>query len=292
MPDATNAATSSPIPLIPNADLPTDRTLVMGILNLTPDSFSDGGKWNQRDRALRRAGQLREDGADIIDVGAESTRPGSVRISVAEEQHRLGTVVADLVADGHVVSVDTINAATALACAQAGVHIINDVSGACWDPQMSKVMAQTQAAVVIQHYRGMPGSAQERLLQSPCLPTLVAEVGQQVERVLAAGVDPRRIIIDPGLGFAKDAAVSWEVLANLEQWQRALTWPILIGASRKRLIRAVACAEPDTAELDAIATGITALCAERGVWAVRVHEALSHAKAITAVSAWMRAKMG
>lgn len=289
---ANAAAPSSPNPVIPRAQLPTDRTLVMGILNLTPDSFSDGGKWNQRERALRRADQLREDGADIIDIGAESTRPGSQRISVAEEQRRLGTIVQDLVAGGHIVSVDTINAATALACAHAGAHIINDVSGGCWDPEMPRAMASTDAAVVIQHYRGMPGSEEEQLLAPRSLPTMVAQLRHQVERVIAAGVEPHRIVIDPGLGFAKDAEVSWEVLANLEQWQRQLPWPVLIGASRKRMIRAVASGDPDAAELDAIATGVTALCAERGVWAVRVHEAFSHAKAITAVRAWRRAKMG
>lgn len=290
---ATNPHAAGPHhPRIPRAQLPTDRTLVMGILNLTPDSFSDGGKWNERDRALQRASQLRAQGADIIDVGAESTRPGSERISVTEEQHRLGSIVSELVADGQIVSVDTINAATAAAVAQSGAHIINDVSGACWDPNMAATMASCDAAVVIQHYRGMPGSPEEKLLPPHQLPGFTAELRAQVENVLAAGVKPERVIIDPGLGFAKDASVSWEVLANYPHWQTELPWPVLIGASRKRLIKAVAGEHADTSTLDAIATGITALCAEHGVWAVRVHEAFSHAKAITAATAWRRAKMG
>ncbi|MDO5722710.1 MAG: dihydropteroate synthase [Actinomycetaceae bacterium] len=278
--------TSPTVLEIPRANLPTDRTLVMGIVNLTPDSFSDGGKWNDRDRALARAEQLRAEGADLIDVGAESTRPGSERISPTEEQQRLGTVVSELVKEGHVVSVDTINATTAAASVEAGAHIINDISGAQWDRQMARTMAQSGAAVIIQHWRGMPGSDSEQPLTQRVVPTLIEELRGQVSHVLDAGVKPERIIIDPGLGFGKDADASWEILAGLGRIRAELPWPILIGASRKRMVRAVAGPQASIAQLDGIATGISVMCANEGVWAVRVHEALSHALAMQAVRAW------
>lgn len=249
--------------------LPADRTLVMGVVNVTPDSFSDGGKWSSFEGAYERALYLVDHGADLIDVGGESTRPGSTRISAVEEQTRILEVVSALASQGIVVSVDTVNATTALQSVEAGATIINDVSGACHDPQMAAVMAKTDATVVLQHWRGFPGSATERMLTENVVPTVVAELRNQVAAVEAAGVKSQRIIIDPGFGFAKDIAASWQILRRLSDITKELPYPLLVGTSRKRMLKDLATQQVNVDDLTAATTVLAAL---HGAWAVRVHE--------------------
>ncbi|EEH64613.1 dihydropteroate synthase [Gleimia coleocanis DSM 15436] len=257
--------------------LPTDRTLVMGVLNVTPDSFSDGGRWNDPQRAVQRAEYLVQNGADIIDVGGESTRPGSSRITALDEQERVLQVVEHLAQHGYVISVDTVNATTAELAAEAGATIINDVSGGCHDPRMAEVMAKTDAVVIIQHWRGFPGTGSERLLTENVIPTLIAELQSQVATVLAAGVKKERVILDPGFGFAKDTQGSWEILKSLPYIQKTLDLPLLVGTSRKRMVKELAGGAVDTDQLTA-ATSLVA--AQAGVWGVRVHEPAANLAAI------------
>lgn len=268
--------------------LPTDRTLIMGVLNVTPDSFSDGGRWLSLNEAISRAEYLREHGADIIDVGGESTRPGSTRISAEEEQGRIGAVVDELVRRDMVVSVDTVHASTAREMTDRGAAIINDVSGACWDPQMAATMAASDAAVVIQHWRGFPGSASERVLDDGALPIVIADLQAQLETVYAAGVSTDRIIVDPGLGFAKTVNGSWDVLAGLPTLHDAFDHPVLIGASRKRFIQSLA---TDANTVDDLTAATTVLAALHGAWAVRVHSPKGNTAAIAVAGAWVRGTM-
>lgn len=268
--------------------LPTDRTLIMGVLNVTPDSFSDGGRWLNLDEAISHAEHLREQGADIIDVGGESTRPGSTRISAEAEQNRIGAVVDELVRRGMVVSVDTVHASTARQMTDRGAAIINDVSGACWDPQMAETMAALDAAVIIQHWRGFPGSASERILDDGALPIVIADLHAQLETVYAAGVCPDRIIIDPGLGFAKTVNASWDVLAGLPALHDAFEHPVLIGASRKRFIQSLA---TEASTVDDLTAATTVLASLHGAWAVRVHSPRGNTAAIAVAGAWVRGTM-
>lgn len=271
--------------------LPNGETLIMGVLNLTPDSFSDGGRYTDRDNALRHAEYLRENGAHIIDVGGESTRPGSQRISAEQELERIETIVTDLVKRDYVVSVDTVHATTAQRVADLGAHIINDISGAQFDPQMPAVMAACEAAVVIQHWRGFPGQANEHYDPNrPVIDTISEELHRQVQTVIEAGVDCQRIIIDPGLGFGKDVPTSWATLAGLTTLQERCTWPILVGASRKRMLREIT-ERHDQLHLDAITAGITGICAQNRVWAVRVHEPITNTGVLLAVKTWQHATM-
>lgn len=262
-----------------NAQLGLDqeRTLIMGILNLTPDSFSDGGRWNTPDAAIKQAQYLLSAGADLIDVGGESTRPGSQRVPPEIEQKRILAVIRELTAAKIIVSVDTVNASTAQKALSAGAQIINDVSGGCYDPEMKKVMAQTQAPVIIQHWRGFPGTKTEKILTHNVVKTVITELKQQVETVVAAGVDPARIIIDPGLGFAKDTTGSWEIINQIQDLQSALEKPILLGASRKRMVKELA---SETVTVDHLTAATTVIAAQQQVWAVRVHEPAANLAAI------------
>lgn len=240
-------------------------TLVMGILNLTPDSFSDGGLWLEPSLAIAHATQMWNEGAAVIDVGAESTRPGATRITAAEELSRLAPVLPALVDAGITVSVDTVNAATALWALQSGATIINDISGGRLDPEMAGVVADSSARFVVQHWRGMPSDP--NLDQNyACAAQVLEETMVQVSDVLDVGVRSNQIIIDPGLGFAKDADTSWEVLEDIESWVRT-GYPVLVGASRKRFIRA-----RYGKDIEAGTRQVTKLVAEKGVWAVRVHD--------------------
>lgn len=270
----------------PLTPLPTDRTVLMGIVNVTPDSFSDGGKWFSVEAAIARAEELVAARADIIDVGGESTRPGSTRLGADEELERILEVVEALAERGIVVSVDTVNAATARAVVDAGAHIINDVSGGCWDPQMPAAMAETDAVCIIQHWRGFPGAPDEKILDIGCIDTVISELNQQINAVIAAGVKPERIIADPGLGFAKTNDASWDVLVHLERLKEQCQYPILIGHSRKRFVKELT---DENISLDEVTTAVTTMVASRGVWGVRVHEANGNAAAIRTGMRWLRA---
>lgn len=265
------------------------RTLVMGVVNVTPDSFSDGGKWLAPEAAIARAHRLVQDGADVLDIGGESTRPGARRLDAAEELDRVLGVVQTLAAEGHTVSVDTVNAVTAHAAVRAGAALINDVSGSLADPDMAHVVAETGVPYIVQHSRGNPMTMGSLAEYGDVVSEVIDELGERLERLFALGVRPGQIILDPGLGFAKDPNHNWEILAGLEEFE-ALGFPLLVGASRKRFLATVVppTLAQDPLERDAATAAITAIAAMRRVWGVRVHEARASRDAVRVAEAWLR----
>lgn len=271
-------------------------TQVMGILNVTPDSFSDGGKWHGADAAVAQGMRLAFAGANIVDVGGESTRPGAQRVAPEVELDRVLPVIAGLVAEGVTVSIDTMRSSTAHAAVQAGATIVNDVSGGLADPNMARVVAQSDCDFVAMHWRAHSPEMDALDSYDDVVKDVHDELHQRVDALEAAGVVRERIIVDPGLGFSKVGTNNWRLLANLEvladMGQR-----VLIGASRKRFVGATIARDtaPDTPEKDLrerdfATTAITALCAERNIWGVRVHHARAAHDAIQVVSAWQNAQ--
>ncbi len=300
-------------PQLPGCSLPSDRTLVMGVLNVTPDSFSDGGRWYQRDAALKHAlvlldqgadiidigGESTRPGADIIDIGGESTRPGAAKVDIEEETARVVPVIEALLQarPQAVISVDTIHAATALAAVTAGAAIVNDVSGGLGDQAMHRTVASTQAAYICQHWRGNP-QTMDRLTDYPdgVVAGVIGELNQRLEQAQAAGLAKERIIVDPGLGFAKTHEQSWQLLAATQRLQEELAAPVLIGASRKRFLTLAVAGGTDTAraadpaQRDNITATTSALAALGGAWAVRVHQVIPSREAIAAASLWKESR--
>lgn len=258
----------------------------MGILNVTPDSFSDGGRWASHDAAIARGLALLERGADLIDVGGESTRPGSVRVDPAQERRRVVDVVRELSQRGAAVSVDTLHASTARAVVGAGALIVNDVSGGLYDPDMLATVADTGAIYVLQHWRGTPQTMNSLAVYDDVVAEVRGELEARYEAALAAGVPAERIVLDPGLGFAKNAEHNWAVLAHLDAFA-SLGRPLLVGASRKRFVADVvsAASVSDPAARDHATAAITVLCAQAGVWGVRVHEVAGSVDAVRVVEA-------
>lgn len=267
------------------------RTLVMGIVNVTPDSFSDGGKWLAPESALAHARRLAAEGADLLDVGGESTRPGSRRVDAATECDRVLGVIRDLAAEGHAVSVDTVNAVTAHAAIAAGASMVNDVSGSLADPDMGRVIADAGVPYVVQHWRGTPETMAGLADYGDVVADVIAELRQRLEGLFAAGVRPEQVILDPGLGFAKDAGHNWRILAHLDRFEE-LGFPLLVGASRKRFLADVV--RPDLAHLpverDPATAAITALLARRRIWGVRVHDVRSSRDAVRVAEALIAAE--
>ncbi|HWU23838.1 MAG TPA: dihydropteroate synthase, partial [Nocardioides sp.] len=214
---------------------PRDRCQVLGILNVTPDSFSDGGRYAGTDAAVAGGRWLVDQGADLVDVGGESTRPGAARVDEAEELRRVVPVVAALSAAGIAVSIDTMRAAVAAAAVEAGAVLVNDVSGGLADPAMLPFVAEAEIACVLMHWRGHSAGMQQLAVYADVVEDVRAELARRAEAAVAAGVRPERIVLDPGLGFAKDADHNWELLASLPRLQ-SLGLPLLIGASRKRFL--------------------------------------------------------
>lgn len=245
--------------------------LVMGVLNITPDSFSDGGELQSIELAVAKAKQLIADGAKILDVGGESTRPGAERVPIQEEINRVVPVIEAICDLGAEISVDTMNSETAAVAVAAGATIINDVSGGKNDPRVFAVAAETGAKLIISHWRGH-SREMDKLNQYDSIGQDVAkELGEQARQALEAGVTESQIIVDPGLGFAKDVEQNWELLENLEPIF-ALGFPVLIGASRKRFIAARL--EPDStneAKDEATAELMRSLSEKYSLWGVRVH---------------------
>jgi dihydropteroate synthase len=268
----------------------------MGVLNVTSDSFSDGGRYLDPGAAIRRGIELYRAGADIIDIGGESTRPGAVRIDPAIETARVVPVIRELVAAGVPTSVDTMRAAVAEAALAAGVAVINDVSGGRADADMVKVVAEAEVPWILMHWRASAdyrhtGPAHH---YDDVVAEVITELSVQVDLALAAGVHRDRLVLDPGLGFAKNAEHDWMLLGALPELV-ALRLPILIGASRKRFLGALLAAEtgprsPDGRET-ATAT-VSALAALHGAWGVRVHDVRASADAIAVTDAWRRAAEG
>ncbi len=251
------------------------RAFVFGVLNVTPDSFSDGGRYDSREAAVDRGMVLAERGADVIDVGGESTRPGAVRVDAATEAARVIPVIRALHQRGIRCSVDTTRAAVAAEAIGAGAQIINDVSGGLADPEMAAVAAATGAPWILMHWRGHSAQMQQHAHYGDVVAEVTAELLVQVDRALRAGVDERSLVIDPGLGFAKNAAHNWALLHGLHRLV-GLGLPVLVGASRKRFLGELL-AGPDgelrpPAEREAATAAVSVLAAQAGAWAVRVHE--------------------
>ncbi|MHA5283799.1 dihydropteroate synthase [Corynebacterium sp. CQ3829_602738] len=266
------------------------RTSVMGIVNVTEDSFSDGGKWLATDDAIAHAHELVRLGADIIDVGAESTRPGATRVPAEVEVQRIRPVIRALHADGIRTSVDTMRAATALAAAEEGVDLINDVSGGLADADMYRVIAETKLPVCLMHWRAdafvnASGAADHGGDVVGDVHEVLAEL---VDKATTAGVDESQITLDPGLGFAKTAADNWALLNSLPEFI-ASGFPILVGASRKRFlmeIRQQRGLEHSPIDADPATAAVTALAAQAGAWCVRVHEVAVSRDAVDVAERW------
>ena len=272
---------TSPLPILrkprPAArfeDLPTDRTLVMGILNVTPDSFSDGGRHATADTAIAAGLRMFYAGADIIDVGGESTRPGAEDVTPEEEQQRVIPVIQALVKAGALVSIDTTHASTAAAAVEAGAAIVNDISGLSIEPEMAEFVAAAKVPYILTHRRGDARTMNSLADYKDVAGEVVAELAGVRDKLYAAGVAAEQIIVDPGLGFAKNDAQNWELLQNLDQLD-SLGHRVLVGASRKRFLGTLLTVAGKSAapeERDGATAAITAISAYRGAWAVRVHD--------------------
>ncbi len=264
----------------------------MGVVNVTPDSFSDGGRHLDPDRAIARGLELVAQGADLIDVGGESTRPGAERIDAATEIARIAPVVAALSAAGVVVSIDTMRPDTAEVALAAGARVINDVSGGLADPALPKVAAAAEVPYVVMHWRGHSADMQSRAVYADVVAEVAEELRRQVDAVIAAGVAPGQVIVDPGIGFAKTGAHNWTLLAHLSEF-RSLG-PVLIGASRKSFLGTLLAGDdgaPRAADArDDASAAITAIAAAAGVWGVRVHEVKANADAVRVVAAIQAAR--
>ena len=268
--------------------------LVMGVLNVTPDSFSDGGKYQTLDDALAKVSELVLAGAQIIDVGGESTRPGAERISIEEEQKRVLEIIRAIKSNYKVlISIDTMNASTAAAAIEAGADIINDVSGGLADEAMFSVAAASKKHIVISHWRGFSAEMDDLNNYSDIAIDVAKELQERIDVALAAGVTKEQIIIDPGLGFAKDAKQNWQLVANLDELEK-LGFPILVGASRKRFIAAALDEEsPNTVthqRRDVATAVLTALLLQRKLWGLRVHDVQATVDAISLVAALRNAE--
>lgn len=274
---------------LPSALADLDRTLVMGILNVTPDSFSDGGRWADTASAIERGRRLRSEGADLVDVGGESTRPGAARISVEEERDRVLPVVQALVSDGVHVSIDTMRAEVAAACVAAGAVVVNDVSGGRADPDMLPWLATCEVPYVAMHWRGPSDVMEDLATYDDVVADVRAELADRLAALAEAGVDLDRVVLDPGLGFAKRSPHNWALLRDLDALE-SLGRPLLIGASRKRFLGDLLAdddGEPRPFDgRDAAGDAVTALAAFAGVWGVRVHEVAASRDAALVARAW------
>jgi dihydropteroate synthase len=284
------------------ASLPSaDRCLVMGVVNVTPDSFSDGGRWYDPRAAIAHGLELAGQGADIVDVGGESTRPGAQRVSAEEELRRVIPVIAELVGSGVVVSVDTMRAAVAEAALAAGAALVNDVSGGLADPYMPRLVAQSGTPYVLMHWRGHSRDMNSRASYADVVKEVRAELAERIEAVTAEGVDPALIVLDPGLGFSKMPACAgpdahnWQLLAHLREVAHigGQDFPVLVGASRKRFLGRLLANQDGISRpythSDAATLAITALAAASGAWCVRVHEVPANADAVRVAAAWRAA---
>lgn len=276
----------------------SDRTLVMGVLNITEDSFSDGGLWLDPANAKAHGEAMMKDGADIIDIGAESTRPGAKRVSEEDEQTRVLGAVDALIPEGAVLSIDTTRVSVARMALEHGAQIINDVSGGRLDREVPHVVAEhSESLYIVQHWRGwLAGSAGDvpdadtSVYANGVVDDVYDELMKQVDDVLQAGVSPSQIIIDPGLGFSKPSVEhNFPLMTALERFN-ATGYPVLIGASRKRFVGAALADagidKPNMDSKDNATAAISALCAEHGAWAVRVQDVKKSRDAVAIGNAW------
>ncbi len=279
----------------PGPDVLADlgRARVLGVVNVTPDSFSDGGEFLDVRRAVDHGMAMWAAGADLVDVGGESTRPGAGRVGMAEERRRVLPVVRELAAAGVAVSVDTLRASVAEAALAAGAVMVNDVSGGQADGSMLRLVADAGVPYIVMHWRGHSADMQARAAYTDVVAEVVAELRARLDAVLAAGVEEEQVILDPGIGFAKTAGHNWALLAALPALA-ALGRPVLVGASRKAFLGALLGTEDDgprpVDQREAATTAITALAAAAGAWGVRVHDAGPSADAVRVVAALQAAR--
>jgi len=244
--------------------------LVMGILNVTPDSFADGGRHNEFDAAVKRGLEIITEGVDIIDIGGESTRPGADRVSEEEEIARTIPVITELAKHGVTISIDTMRSSTAETAINAGASIINDVSGGLSDSKMLQTAARLQVPYIAMHWRGQSKDMNSKAVYGDVVNDVLAELNERIEAALDAGIAKDKLIIDPGIGFAKDAEHNWAIIDSLDRFV-ALGYPVLVGASRKRFLGGDS---PD--EREAATIELTKRLGTTGIWAVRVHSVKPH----------------
>lgn len=272
----------------------TGRCLVMGIINVTPDSFSDGSRYADPPAAIAHGQSLVAAGADLVDVGGESTRPGADRISTDDELARVLPVIEGLATAGVPVSIDTMRAATALKAVAAGAVMVNDVSGGRADPTMYRAIADLGTPYVVMHWRAHSREMNRWATYSDVVSDVLAELGSAVADARAAGVSADRLVIDPGLGFAKEARHNWALLAAMDRLV-ALGFPVLVGASRKRFLGELLADEHGPRSLDAreaATAAVSALAAAGGAWCVRVHDVAATHDAVRVVAALEGARSG
>ena len=262
----------------------------MGILNITPDSFADGGRYSTTDLALKRAEEMMSEGVEIIDVGGESTKPGADRITQAEEVARVIPVIKELAKKDTPISIDTTRASVAEQAIKLGVSYVNDVSGGLADPEMYKLIAKhPKVQYIIMHWRAHSKTMQDHAIYKDVVKEVKEELEERIEDAIKAGVNPDQIIIDPGLGFAKLPEHNWELLRNIDRIA-LLGYPILIGASRKRFLgELTGSSNPDDREAASIA--VTAMVAKQGVWGVRTHSVKPHRDAIATVNSFAKSRV-
>jgi len=265
-----------------------DRLVVIGVLNVTPDSFSDGGRFTSLDEAVAHGCRLADDGADLVDVGGESTRPGADRVDAAEEERRVIPVIEALVANGIRVSIDTYRAVVAERALAAGASVVNDVSGGLGDPDMAAVVGAAGCPWILMHWRGHSRRMQDLAHYVDVVDDVRRELAERVEAANQAGISSDRIVIDPGLGFAKTAEHNWALLAHLDVLV-GLGLPVLIGASRKSFLGRVLADPAGTprpvGEREAATVALTAYAATQGAWGVRVHDVRANVDAARTIAA-------
>jgi dihydropteroate synthase len=274
---------------------PLGRPRLMGIVNVTPDSFSDGGRWDTTEAAVAHGLELLAEGADLLDIGGESTRPGATRPLLAEELDRVVPVIDQLAAAGAVVSVDTMRCEVAEAACRAGARVVNDVSGGLADPDILRVVAAYDVTYVAMHWRAHSDHMQQlAVYDGPggVVGGVRRELAQRMEAALAAGVAEDRLVLDPGLGFAKTAEQNWQLLQGLDEIA-ALGRPLLVGSSRKSFLGSLLGDDRGprpVGEREHANVALTTLLAQRGVWGLRVHEVRASMDALRVVSRWRQEK--
>jgi dihydropteroate synthase len=250
--------------------------LVMGILNVTPDSFADGGRHNDLEAAVARGLEMIAEGVDIIDIGGESTRPGADRVSEEEEIARTIPVITELAKHGVRISIDTMRASTAEAAIKAGASIINDVSGGLADSAMLQTAARLQVPYIAMHWRGQSKDMNSKAIYGDVVSDVISELNERIQAALDAGIQKDKLVIDPGLGFAKDAEHNWAIIDSIDRFV-ALGYPVLVGGSRKRFLGGETPDEREQATIE-----LTKRLGTTGVWAVRVHSVKPHKEVLSA----------
>jgi dihydropteroate synthase len=265
-----------------------DRVSIVGVLNVTPDSFSDGGRYSSVDDAVAHALAMRDEGADLSDIGGESTRPGAQRVDADEELRRVLPVITQLASAGVAMSIDTYRASVAAKALEAGVTVVNDVSGGLGDAAMADVVRDAGCPWILMHWRGHSDRMQDFAQYDDVVKDVRTELLARVDAAVSAGVDEAALAIDPGLGFAKTAAHNWALLAGLATLVE-IGPPVLVAASRKSFLGRLLAAPDGTPrpvdDREDATTAITAHCAAHGVWGVRVHEVRPSVDAALAVAA-------